>query len=150
MEKFDLEKYIFTKKIIIQSKVIPHSHPILTLNTRQIDQPDRYFSTFLHEQIHWFFDGANSNKTDAFVEDIKKHFPKIPDGNNGGAKDDYSTYLHLGVCYYEFKVLSHYIGEDKARKIFETADVYPWVDKQVLEKGSIIEEALKKNGLVLL
>lgn len=149
LKKFDVEKYIFTKKIIIQSRVIPHSHPVLTLNTRQIDQPDRYFSTFLHEQIHWFFDGDNSKKTDKFIADIKKHFPKIPDSNNGGAKDDESTYLHLGVCYYEFLALAHYVGEEKAKKIFETADVYSWIDKQVLEKGSIIAETLKSNGLVL-
>ncbi len=32
---------------------------------------------------------------------------------------------------------SYEIQEDKARKIFETADVYTWVDKQVLEKGGM-------------
>lgn len=148
LKKYDLEKYIFTKKIIIQSRVIPHSHPILTLNTRQIDQPDRYFSTFIHEQIHWFFHDR-TKQTDQFIEDMKKHFPKIPDGNNGGAKDAISTYLHLGVCYYEFLALSHYIGEEKAKRIFETGDIYSWVKKQVLEKGTIIGESLKTNDLVL-
>lgn len=149
LKKYDLSKYIFTKKIIIQSMAIPHSHPVLTLNTRQIDQPDRYLSTFIHEQIHWFFVGANSKNTDKFVESIKKHFPKIPDSQNGGAKDEYSTYLHLGVCYYEFLALSHYIGADKAKKVFETADVYSWIDKQVLDKGPVIAETLKSNALIL-
>lgn len=149
LTKFDLEKDIFTKKIMIQSKTIPHSHPVLTLNTRQIDQPDRHFATFLHEQIHWFFDGTNAKKTEAFIENIKRHFPKIPDSNNGGARDNKSTYLHLGVCYYEFLALAHYIGEDKAKKIFETADVYSWIDQQVLEKGSVIAETLKASGLIL-
>jgi hypothetical protein len=149
LKKYDLEKYIFTKKIIIQSMVIPHSHPVLTLNTRLIDQPDRYLSTFIHEQIHWFFDGANSKKTDKFIEDIKKKFPKIPDNKESGAKDEASTYLHLGVCYNEYVALSHYIGEETAKKIFETGDVYPWVNKQVLEKGKVISETLQANGLLL-
>jgi hypothetical protein len=34
-KKYDLNPYIFTTKIAIQSMVIPHSHPVLTLNTRQ-------------------------------------------------------------------------------------------------------------------
>ena len=148
LKKYDLSKYIFTKKIIIQSRAIPHSHPVLTLNTRQIDQPDKYLSTFIHEQIHWFFDGANSKNTDKFVAAIKKLFPIIPDSKNGGAKDEYSTYLHLGVCYYEFIALSHYIGEDKAKNVFETSDVYSWLDKQVLEKGPVISETLKSNALI--
>jgi hypothetical protein len=148
LQKYDMEKYIFTKKIKIQSRVIPHSHPILTLNTRQIDQPDRYLSTFIHEQIHWFFH-ERSKQTDQFIEDMKKKFPKIPDSENGGAKDSISTYLHLGVCYYEFMALSHFIGEQKAKHVFETGDVYAWVNKQVLEKGSVISESLKSNGLVL-
>jgi hypothetical protein len=146
LQKYDLEKYIFTKKIIIQSKVIPHSHPVLTLNTRQIKEPDRYLSTFLHEQIHWFFHDR-SKQTDQFIEEMKKHFPKIPDSQNGGAKDSISTYLHLGVCYYEFLALSQYKGEQKAKKIFETGDVYSWVNKQVLEHGAIIGKSLKENGL---
>lgn len=149
LKKYDLEKYIFTKKIIIQSRVLPHSHPVLTLNTRQVDQPDHYFATFLHEQIHWYFDGKNSAKTDKFVKAIKLHFPTVPDSENGGSKDEYSIYLHLGVCYYEFVALSHYLGKEKAKKIFETADVYTWVKKQVLEKESVIQDTLKANDLIL-
>lgn len=148
LQRYDLEKYIFTKKIIIQSRIIPHSHPVLILNTRQIDQPERYFSTFIHEQIHWFF-YDRKKQTDQFIEGMKILFPNIPNSESGGAKDDISTYLHLGVCYYEFLALSYYLGEEKAKSIFETSDVYSWVNKQVLEKGTIIANALKENGLVL-
>ena len=56
VRKHDLSTYFFTTKVHIQSFVIPHSHPVLTLNTRTIKEPNRYLALFLHEQIHWFFD----------------------------------------------------------------------------------------------
>ena len=149
LDRYDLEKYIFTNKVIIQSKAIPHSHPVLTLNTRHIHDPDRYFSTFIHEQLHWYFSGANSDKTKMFVEEIKKHFPDIPNSDKGGAKNEFSTYLHLGVCYYEYMALKQYLGEQRARHLFETSDVYTWINKQVLDKGQIISETLKANDLNL-
>ncbi|MFN7455553.1 MAG: hypothetical protein ACK5RO_12965, partial [Pseudobdellovibrionaceae bacterium] len=123
-KKFDLSPYIFTKEIIIKSKVIPHSHPILTLNTRQIDEPDRYLSLLLHEQIHWFFSGTREAKTKKFIEKIKLKYPKVPNRENGGANDDESTYLHFAVCYYELEALTRYLGKQKAEEIFKTADVY--------------------------
>ena len=51
---YDLEPFLFTKKINIQSRVIPHSHPILTLNTRNAEFPLKILSTWLHEEFHWF------------------------------------------------------------------------------------------------
>ena len=34
---YDLHKWLFTRDVLIQSGVIPHSHPVLTLNTRYLD-----------------------------------------------------------------------------------------------------------------
>jgi hypothetical protein len=55
LAKYDLDRDIFTNDIIIEKMSIPHSHPVLTLNTRTIDDPNLYLATFVHEQIHWFF-----------------------------------------------------------------------------------------------
>jgi hypothetical protein len=40
-KKFDLEPYLYTKKINTQSRIIPHSHPVLTLNTRNAEIPEK-------------------------------------------------------------------------------------------------------------
>jgi hypothetical protein len=146
-KKFDLSPYIFTKEIIIKSKVIPHSHPILTLNTRQIDEPDRYLSLLLHEQIHWFFSGTREAKTKKFIEKIKLKYPKVPNRENGGANDDESTYLHFAVCYYELEALTRYLGKQKAEEIFKTADVYSWINKEVLANRAAIKAILEDVGL---
>lgn len=150
VKKYDLAKYIFTHEIIIESKVIPHSHPVLTLNTRTINEPDRYLSGFLHEEIHWFFASKSDARVNRFVEIMKRQFPNAPVGvDNGGAHSEFSTYLHLGVCYYELKALSGYIGDEKAVKVFETDKIYPWIRKQVLNNGNSIAAALHETALVL-
>ncbi len=146
--KYDLSRFYFTDKIHIQSFAIPHSHPLLTLNTRTINEPDRYLSLFLHEQIHWFLESAQRNdKTKIFIEKMKKKFPKIPSQKEGGARTDESTYLHLGVCFYEFEELSKLIGHDKATQIFQTDKIYTWVREQVLANRESIQIALKDSGL---
>jgi hypothetical protein len=79
---------------------------------------------------------------------MKSQFPDAPSDKNGGAKDDYSTYLHLGVCYYEFKEAERLLGSTEAKRIFEKSDVYKRVRKQVLEKSDLIENGLKATDLV--
>ena len=52
LQRHDVSKWLFTRKILIEDNVIPHSHPVLTLSTR--DRGDVLLATFVHEQIHWF------------------------------------------------------------------------------------------------
>ncbi len=147
LKELDLKRNIFTKDIVIESKVIPHSHPVLTLNTRQVDDPNMYLATFIHEQIHWFFE-PKKKETEKFIELMKESFSNPPSNKNaGGARDLESTYLHLGVCYYEFKELIRLLGSDEAKRIFKSSDVYTWIREQVLNKSYEIEKALKKSGL---
>lgn len=147
-KKYDLSKYFFTTKVHIQSFVIPHSHPVLTLNTRNINEPDRYLALFIHEQIHWFFDlDGRAEKTNIFIDKMRKKFPKVPLQKDGGAKDDESTYLHLGVCFYELEQLSKLIGSDKAEQVFNSDEIYSWVRKQVLANRDFIRTTLNETGL---
>ena len=37
LRTYDLNKWLFTHDVLIQSRVLPHSHPVLTLNTRYLD-----------------------------------------------------------------------------------------------------------------
>ena len=37
LQSWPLDPWIFTHEVLIQSRVIPHSHPVLTLNTRSIN-----------------------------------------------------------------------------------------------------------------
>lgn len=149
MKDYNLEPFLYTKIINIQSKIIPHSHPILTLNTRNAESPEKILSTWLHEEFHWW-EEMNHENVERAIADFKVMYPTLP--QSGGARNEYSTYLHLSVCYLEFKAVSFYLGEKRAREIIkESAEVdkiYTWIYTQILEKTSDIEAVIKKNNLL--
>jgi hypothetical protein len=146
----DLSKWEFTKKVTIKSKVIPHSHPVLTLNTRYNDAVDLLLSTYLHEQIHWFV-AQNPNKEQAAIEDLRKLFPKVPVGQPEGARDEKSTYLHLIVCFLELEATAELLSDQRQQALIKhwRQDHYTWVYTQVVEKSESIKAILKNHGLLL-
>src|SRR5918911_4326373 len=92
LQRYDLSKWMFTRKIMIEDKVIPHSHPVLTLSTRE--DGDVLLATFVHEQIHWFLD-EHSERTEKAKKELRAIYPKVPVGPPDGARDEDSSYLHL-------------------------------------------------------
>lgn len=144
---YDLTPFLYTKKVHIQSKVIPHSHPVLTLNTRYAEYPNRILSTFLHEELHWFMN-AREKALKLAIKDLKKAYPKAPITKSLGA---HSTYLHLIVCELELRALSKYIGKKEARGIIEHImnkdKIYPWIYRQVLYRNAPIKKIIKKYKL---
>lgn len=145
---YDLRPFLFTRKVKIQSRVIPHSHPVLTLNTRNAENPHKLLSVFLHEQLHWWLT-KNPENTKEAVKLLKKYFPKAPVTKSLGAD---STHLHLLVCYLELKALSHYMGKKEGREvvysIMKKDKIYPWIYYQVLFRPSSIEKVVKKFKLL--
>ena len=144
---YDLDPFLFTRKIYIQSRVIPHSHPVLTLNTRNAENPKKILATFLHEQMHWWL-GFRKDKLTAAIQDLKKIFPKVPSENKRGT---YSTYLHLIVNYLELRALEHYLGSKEAKSIIRSTmlkdKIYPWGYSKVLNNTKTLKRILEKHQL---
>jgi hypothetical protein len=145
---YDLSPFLYTKKINVESKVIPHSHPVLTLNTRHAENPKKILAMWMHEELHWWMD-KNPKATASAVKELKKIYPDAPKGM--GATAD-STFLHLLVCYLEMRTLALYVGEKESKVIIEDImrkdKIYPWVYYQVLYKNFAIKKILKKHKLV--
>lgn len=145
---YDLRPFLFTKKIHIQSQVIPHSHPVLTINTRNAENPKKILSVWLHEEMHWW---ALQNKKNfsLAIRDLKKIYPQAPVTKSSGAN---STFLHLIICHLELKALGFYLGEDKAREvitdIMKKDKIYPWIYFQVLSKDDAIKSLVRKYKLI--
>ena len=148
LESYKLDKWIFTDSVLIQSFVIPHSHPILTLNTRYVDNDNAQLATFLHEQIHWFA-AEDTQPTEEVIETFRGMYSDVPVRGGEGARDEYSTYLHLLICWLEFDGLRQLIGEQEARTIFEEKTYYKWIYKKVLDEGGRIGDVVKKHGMVI-
>ena len=130
---YDLTPFFFTKKIHIQSQIIPSSHPVLLLNTKYAESPDKILAIFLHEQFHWWI-LKNQIRTNLAIIDLKEIYPKAPQTQSSG-KD--STYIHLIVCYLEYASLKLFIGEIMAQNVIndfiKKEKLYPWIFSEVLK-----------------
>jgi hypothetical protein len=150
LRQYDVGRWIFTRDILIQGGVIPHSHPVLTLNTRHVGEETLLLSLFLHEQIHWF-EMERDEAFSAAISEFRTLYPSVPVGYPIGARDERSTYLHLIINSLEHQALEELLGVEAAREVIEhwSTDHYTWVYRQVLDNGSAIRAVLARHGLVI-
>jgi len=146
--KHDLSPWVFTNRVRIETGVIPHSHPILTLHTRHVADPDQLLALFLHEQIHWFLGRPeNIEAQEAALSEFREMYPRVPHSRDGGAADKESTYLHLLVNWLEFDAVSQLLGIDKAQEVMEEKAVYQWIYGRVIKDNKELESIVKRHGL---
>jgi hypothetical protein len=117
LSRYDVSRWRFTSTVMIEEKVIPHSHPILTLSTRHLDDDGLLLSTYLHEQLHWFLMGRFEAAMRA-IEELRPRYPQPPVGYPEGAEDEFSSYAHYLICYLEWRAVLEVLGAEEARRIF--------------------------------
>jgi hypothetical protein len=146
---YDLSPWIYTTSIIIDERAIPFSHPVLTLHTRHAKDDELLLSTFVHEQFHWFLT-ERREATEEAITDLRKLFPTVPAGGIAGARDEYSTYLHLLVCYLEQQADLQLLGELKTKQVmdFWATDHYTWVYQTVLSRSRDIGQIMRDRKLM--
>jgi hypothetical protein len=144
LTKYDLSPYIYTKEVVIESNIIPHSHPILTLKAEEKDKPDVLLGTFIHEQMHWYWIESSPGRDVGPRVDFKKKYKTFPVNPPEGASGESSTLQHLGVCWLEYQGLVQTIGIERARKVISEKPYYTWIYKKVLEDTDFIAGVMKK------
>jgi len=145
LDQYDLKSWYFTRQVRIVEQETPHSHPVLTLNTGSLDDDAAQLATFLHEQLHWRVDELNDPKAKAAIEEFRTIYPNAPGREGGGARSQFSTYLHLIVCDMELQSLSRTFGESKARAVLAAWKHYPWIYGKVLNDPQV-REVTRKHG----
>lgn len=145
-----IQKWEITDKVHIDQATIPHSHPVLTLHTRHNgpNDIDQLLSTYIHEQLHWQLDRNNQATHDAVAE-LKELFLDVPVGHPEGGRDEFSTYIHLLVCYLELDAIAQLLSEERYNRVvdFWTNDHYTWIYKQVVDRNQEIGTIVEKYGL---
>ena len=148
-KEHDLTPFLYTNKIQIESFVTPRSHPVLTLNTRSAKSPDKVLAKLLHEEFHWWAVNHTENMDKAIAE-LEAKFPKIPGQDE--LLHDRSTYLHLAICWLEYKAVAKYLGEERALAVMNDTikvdKIYPRIYAHVLKRHKDIETILRKNKLI--
>jgi len=66
-------------------------------------------------------------------------FPHPPARQDGGARNERSTWLHLVVCDLELAATAAVLGKEAARAILRANTHYQWIYRQVLEKPAVRE-----------
>ena len=138
-----LQQWLFTRTVQIQDRTIPHSHPVLTIGSNAGNDTS-LAATFVHEQLHWFLE---TPMTDSAIADLRKIYPKVPWGPPDGARNEYSTYLHLLVGLLEFDGTAALYGEEAARRTLGGWRHYQWIYREVLERPAPIRAVLEARGL---
>ncbi|HXH32417.1 MAG TPA: hypothetical protein VNJ01_16580 [Bacteriovoracaceae bacterium] len=142
-----LEPFLYTRRIRVVPDEVSHSKPVLTINTRFAERPPQLLAILLHEQLHWWVD-KNARNYRRASDELKKIYPSVPVYRNNRE----STYVHLVVCYLEFRALWYYLGEPEARRILTEImnkdKLYPWVYSQVLSKTGHLKKIIERNALV--
>ncbi len=148
LREYDVSPWIFTREVRIdQGARIPFSHPVLTLDTQSA--PDiELLSAFLHEQLHWFEEAYPEPRERAIAE-LKTLYPDAPGGPPEGARDLYSTYLHLLVCFWEYEGMKQLVGAERATTMLAARTYYRWVYRTVLQDAEKIGAVLARQGLSL-
>lgn len=150
LRTYDVSRWIFTRSIVIDDKAIPFSNPVLTLHARHLRDDELLLSTFVHEEIHWFF-VQRARETQDAIKDLHEVFPTVPTSGPEGASGERSTYLHLMVCDLEYVADQQLLGELKARQVmdFWATDHYTWIYATVLTHRREIEKVMSAHKLML-
>src|SRR4249920_3001991 len=91
---YDLSRYTFTRRVVVEERAINHAFPVLTLNVRFAQSADELLSSYLHEQLHWHLRDRGRDQQQAIAE-LRAMYPAAPVGAPEGAETPVSTYGHL-------------------------------------------------------
>jgi hypothetical protein len=147
VERFEVNRWIETREILIDETTTPHSHPVLTLHTRHLDNDLQLMSTFVHEQFHWYLIRERERR-DAAMAEFREHYPDVPVGGSTGARDTNSTYLHLVVCDLEFQAMTILVGREEAARTLQLYTHYEWIYDRVVE-DPFVRSVLTRHKLIL-
>lgn len=144
LDEYPLDKWRYAETVRIEDNVTPHSHPVLTLNTFWIGHPLRLLSSYVHEQLHWFWllEPPSRFQWSLSVR-FQDAFPDIPVGLPEGCRDEFSNHLlHVAINSWELIGMGELIGKDSARAFIGGKPYYTAIHDIVLKEGDRIRAIL--------
>lgn len=134
----------FSSEVIVERGGVPHSHPILTLNTRE--QSDiGVLKVLVHEQFHWY-----TQKHPGYTECIdylRTKYPEDGEHNKSGTYPN-SYWEHIIVCFNTRNYLRKILSEAEVETVYNEWQPYPTLEKKVGESLDFFEKDLKRFDMV--
>jgi hypothetical protein len=132
--RFDLSPFEYTRQVRIAPLEIPHSHPVLTLNSFARDEIG-LVTTYLHEQMHWYltwYSHAHAARWTALLATLQARYPDAPVGTPEATPDRYSVDLHLVVNWLEIDVAARFLERDRVIAHARALPFYRWMYRTVI------------------
>jgi hypothetical protein len=146
LASYDLKKYTFTRKVIIEQGATNHAFPTLTINAYFASAPDMLLSTFLHEQLHWHLRN-NDRQQRAAIDELRSLYPRVPVGLPASAESVYSTLGHLVDCYLEILADREVLGNERTDAVIHAKPWYTWIYATVLADEKQIRGVVARHQL---
>jgi len=149
-ERFDLSPVEYTKEVRIAPTEIPHSHPVLTLNTWVRDELGLLLM-YVHEQMHWYatwYSHAHPPEWKNLMRRLHERYPSVPVGGRDGAGDESSSYLHLIVNWCEIDVAARFHPRDQVVARVRELPFYRWIYETVIGEWQALARLYADHGLV--
>ena len=147
-QQHDLRRFEFTSHVRIAPTELPHSHPVLTLNTQLYD-PEEILCEYLHEQMHWYTERLGcAGPESSLISELRRRYPQAPTVLPEGARDAYSTYLHLLVNWLEIEAAAHFLSRKRAEAIALGKHYYRWIYRTVIADWVMLEELFRDHKVV--
>ena len=146
--RYDLSTWEYTMKVRIAPFEAPHSHPVLTLNARLVEDEDAFLATYLHEQVHWALTLHRRKETEFAIEQRRDCYPNAHTVFPETARSEPSTYLHLAVNWIEILAVSEMIGRERAEAQTRRRRIYTWIYETVHQDWDRIETVLKTTKIL--
>lgn len=146
----DLRQFEYTVRVRVAPGEIPHSHPVLTLNT-MLRAEGPLLSTYLHEQMHWYvtwYSFARMEGWRTIRKELEARYPVVPTAFPEGAHTLASSYLHLIVNWLEVEATSALLGRDAAVEIASKNFVYSGIYRIVLAEWDALSQLYREQGLI--
>jgi hypothetical protein len=128
----------FTNEIVVEQGVVPHSHPVLTINTKHSDDR-RLLQTILHEQFHWYLD--KHPEKEAALDYLKSKYP-----DDGETR---SFWEHIIICFNTRNFIASILSPEDIKWAYEQFQPYPKMEKFIENNFSQIKDDLEKFNLIL-
>ncbi len=146
LASYDLKKYTFTRKVVIEQGAVNHAFPVLTLNPYFASSADELLSTYVHEQLHWHLRDRASQQQ-AAVTELRRMYPRVPVGLPESAENAYSTYGHLVDCYLEILADRELLGPERTAAVIRGKPWYTWIYATVLADEKQIAGVVDRHQL---
>ena len=141
------EKYVvpaFTQEVVIEKGSVPHSHPILTLNTR-VEDERLVLKTLVHEQFHWHAQDHKNYK--GCIGYLKTKYNDDGEHNKSGTYPN-SYWEHIIVCFNTRNYLENLLSEEDVEWIYQQWQPYPTLEKLITDKFEKVKGDLQQFNII--